>query len=452
MDSLKFLEKLVRIKTVSADASCAENMYECANFLSDFFKERGFECDVANTDMHPIVFARRNSKNGDAKARILCYGHYDVQPHDPISEWKTPPFEPTIKDGKIWGRGTADNKGPFTTMISAIMNLLEKDENLPLDIAFLLEGEEEISSPSMPKFITDNKDMLSEYDFVLLSDTMSPSINQIQITTALRGVVSFDVNFRGANTDLHSGMYGGLVYNPIQAMAEVCASLHSANGRVNVDGFYDDVVEPSQWEKDELKKLSITEDSVKEMLDLTSLYEQSAMQPLESTRFYPTLEFNGISGGYEGDGNKTVIASECFCKISCRLVANQDPARIIDLVQKAIAERCPKQVKVSFNNHDGLASPYFNDINNPKNDKEAKVFESLKASIRESFGCEAVFLRDGGSIALIAMLKQIIGLDSLMIGLFTPEDALHAPNESFYLDILAGGVKMYENFFTKLSK
>jgi len=454
-DSIKFIKDLISFKSVSTNKDCDLHTASCAKFLNDFFSSKGFTSQIVKTEKHPIVFAKKNCK-GKPVARLLCYGHYDVQPEHPISKWHSDPFKAIITSNKIYGRGSADNKGPFTCLIAGFLNFIEKHPDANLDIAFLIEGEEEISSPSMPKFLKDFSKELSTYDAVLLSDTMSPSPNQIVINTGVRGMIAFDAKFKGPKEDLHSGLFGGAVYNPIQAMSEVCASLHDKDGLVNIPHFYDDVLPVFQWEKDEIEKFPISENEMLKNLEVKKLYSQKNVKFKEATRLYPTLEFNGIGGGYEDSGCKTIISSECFCKISCRLVANQDAEKIKKLVQEEMLKRCPESVELTFENHDSSAKYYFvippTKVENSPETPLKKLFECADKSVQEAFGNAPLYLRDGGSISLIAQIHDATKLDCLMTGLFTPEDNLHAPNESFSLEMLEKGSLFYELLFEKISK
>ncbi len=456
-DALDFAKTLIKIPSISADVRHAKDVLICAETLAAKLTDLGFQSALVKTDLHPICWAKRKAKT-EAKIRILCYGHYDVQPVDPIEKWDTPPFEPIVKNGRLLGRGSADNKGPFLCLLGGLMKFLEANPNAPIDIALMIEGEEEISSPSMEKFVQQNKDELASYDVILLSDTSSPSVNQIVVTTGLRGVFAFDVKFVGPNSDLHSGIFGGAVYNPIQAMTELCASLHNADGLVNIDGFYDDVLPIFDWERRALAKSPYGDKEIQESLHLESLYHQKGVTPSEATRFLPTLEFTGIGGGYQGEGNKSVISSECFCKISVRLVPNMNGEKIFKLVKAEIEKRVPKGIKVFVSSPDGLGDAYCvvppkkEGAPNPYPEKLGKVFEALEISVSENFGNAPLYQREGGSIPLISLIKAQTGLDCVMMGLFTPQDNLHAPNESFSLEMMEKAIKTYASLFEKISK
>ncbi len=454
-DPVEKLKEFIRHQSVSADPKFREGMKGAQEFVSGLLRSIGFAVEVVHTEMHPLIFAQRG---GDASwPHIVIYGHYDVQPADPLNLWKTPAFEPTIMGNRIYGRGAADNKGPLMTNIAAIAQLLEANPELPLRITFLIEGEEEMGSPSFPKFLESHKDRLKAADFVYLSDTALPTPDQVVLTCGLRGLTLFDLHVTGAKGDLHSGLHGGVLRNPIQALAEIIATLHTPDGRVNVPGFYDDVLDVHPWERDELRKLGADEKSYKEFLGIDSFYTTPGFSPFEALRFQPTLEFNGIGGGYQGEGTKTVIPSKAFTKISCRLVPNQQPDKIKQLVMDTIRARTPSGVKVEFvDQHKG--DPYVvvppDRSNTPKDQSPvlARAFRAADQAVTEVWGRAPLYLREGGSVPIIADIKRVTGLDSVMFGLFLPEDNLHAPNESFNLDIMKKGMETTRRVFLALAK
>lgn len=453
-DPIEKLKEYVRHPSVSADPAFAEGMTGAKEFISGLLDEIGFEVEVVKTDLHPIILA---SRGGDESwPHVIIYGHYDVQPPDPLDLWQTPAFEPEIRDGRMYGRGTADNKGPLMTHVAAVAKLLEAEPDLPLRITFLLEGEEEMGSPSFGKFLEDYRERLAEADLVFLSDTGIPSRDQMVITCGLRGLVLCEVHVTGANSDLHSGLHGGVLRNPIQALTELCSSLHDEKGRVNIPGFYDDVLDVEDWEKDELKKLGGDVEAYRKFLDIPEFYTPEGFDPFESIRFMPTLEFNGIGGGYQGAGSKTVIPSKAFVKISCRLVANQDPVKIREQLYATIRERMPADVTYEIlDDHDGV--PYVvvpPDRSNTPADQSpvlANAFRATDTAVAEVFGNPPLYLREGGSIPIIADIKRVLGLDSVLLGLVLPEDNLHAPNESFDLEVMERGMKVSEQVLRKLA-
>lgn len=444
---LEVLQDYIRFPSVSTDRAYAEGMRGARAFAADLLEQLGFEVETVQTELHPILLAERFGSSD--WPHVVIYGHYDVQPADPFALWTDEPFEPTVRDGRLYGRGAADNKGPTIVHMAALARVLERHPDLPLNITYVIEGEEEIGSPSMSKFFDQYAERLSKADFMLVSDTGSPNTSQIVITTALRGLVDMEIKVRGAKGDLHSGIHGGAVYNPLQALMEICASLHNPDGSVNVPGFYDDVVPVFDWEREELKRYPETVESYRTMLDVPAFFPANGLNPLEAVRFGPTLEFNGIGGGYQGEGSKTVIPSEAFAKITCRLVANQDPVKIEKQLMATIRERCPDAVTLSFRDA-GIAEAYFvvppERPNTPADQSPAlaRAFKAADVAIAEQFGKAPIYLREGGSIPVIADFKKRAGLDALMIGLFTPVDNLHAPDESFSLELMENAIAAFE--------
>ena len=443
-DPIEKLKEYIRCQSVSTDSNFKQGMADARDVTVGMFEGMGLSVEVVDTPLHPIVVAKRV---GDmAWPHIIIYGHYDVQPADPLELWETEPFEPTIKGNRIYGRGTADNKGPQLAHITAVGQLLEEYPDFPLRITFIVEGEEEIGSPNLLPYLEANKDELSEADLVFLSDTLSASEEQIVVTVGLRGIVALEIELEGPKGDLHSGLHGGAVYNTAQALCEVCASLHLPDNKVNVPGFYDDVLSVEEWERDELKALGANEEAYKELVGMDSFHTHPGYTPFEATRYLPTLEFNGMWSGYQGEGSKTIVPSKAYAKITCRLVASQDPLKIGALVRDTILERIPKGIKAKVDfGHEGV--PYLvvppDRPNTPVDQPEllAKCFRATDDAIGDVFGKRPLFLREGGSIPIIADIKRVLGLDSVMIGLFLPQDNLHAPNESMNLDVLEKGIR-----------
>ena len=453
-DPIEKLKEYVRHASVSADPQFKAGMVGAQQFVAGLLKEMGFAVEVVPTALHPVIVAKRG--DNPAWPHVIIYGHYDVQPPDPIDKWQTPPFEPTIRGERMYGRGTADNKGPLMVHFAAVARLLEKNPNLPLRITFVVEGEEEIGSQNFKTFLLANKDKLRA-DFVYLSDTAIPNAEQMVITVGLRGLLAFEVELTGPNSDLHSGLHGGVLMNPLQGLAELCASLHTPDGRVNIPGFYDSVVEPEPWEREQLAKLGLKEKDYAAFLGIGEFHAPPGYTPFEAIRFLPTLEFNGFIGGYQGEGTKTVIPSKAKVKITCRLVPNQTPANMKKVIFDAIRARCPKglTMKITEQHH---ATPYVaippDRSNTPKNQSPvlARGFRALEKAVNETWGRPALFLREGGSVGLIADLKEVLGIDAVMPGLFLPEDNLHAPNESFHLGVMKKGIEMSERTLEELAK
>lgn len=455
IDPVETLKEYIRHASVSTDPAYAEGMQGARDCATGLLEKLGFTVELVETELHPIILAERF---GDPDwPHIAIYGHYDVQPADPFEEWTSEAFEPEVRGTRLYGRGTADNKGPTIVHMAALARVLEAHPDLPLNLTYVIEGEEEIGSPSMPKFFDQYAERLSKADFILVSDTGSPNTEQIVVTTALRGLVDMELTVRGPKVDLHSGIHGGAVYNPLQALMEIGASLHNADGSVNVPGFYDDVLPVYDWEREELKRYPETEESYRELIGVPGFMPANGLSPLEAVRFGPTLEFNGIGGGYQGEGSKTVIPREAFAKITCRMVANQDPQMIQDQIVAAIEARAPKGVTVEIRR--GPVAPAYLVVppsrpNTPADQPAslARAFESVDASIAQNFGKAPIYLREGGSIPVIADFKKRAGLDALMVGLFTPVDNLHAPDESFDLKLMENAIATFEQFFKDLAQ
>ena len=451
-DPVEALRRYVAHPSVSADSSFASGVTGARDCACTMLKELGFSVDLVDTPIHPIIVATRGEPSWPG---IVIYGHYDVQPPDPLGLWTSDPFDAQERNGRLYGRGAADNKGPQIVHMAALARALKKNPNLPLRITYLIEGEEEIGSPSFRKFLEDGKDRL-QGDFLLVSDTGSPGPEQLAVTTGLRGLVALEVKVYGPKQDLHSGVHGGALLNPLQALAHACASLHDAEGRVTVPGFYDGVKAPEDWEREELGKLPITESSYAEFLGAPGFFPPPGYSPLEAIRFCPTLEFNGLGGGYQGEGSKTVIPAEAFAKITCRLVPDQSADDIATKVKSALQAAFPSAVRVEVEAKGG-GDPYaILPPGKPGADEQAKpllkrAFPLAEKCIEHAFGSSPLYLREGGSIPIIRDLKEVAGLDSLMLGLFTNEDNLHAPDESFNLEIMHKAIDAFEEFFLGLA-
>ena len=450
-DPLQALKDYVAHPSVSADSAFSSGVAGARDFACSQLQDLGFLVDLVDTPIHPIIVATRGDP---AWPGIVIYGHYDVQPPDPVDLWTSKPFEAQERNGRLFGRGAADNKGPQIVHMAALARALKKNPNLPLRITYLIEGEEEIGSPSFRQFLEQGKDRLRG-DFLLVSDTGSPGPEQLAVTTGLRGLVALEVKVYGPKQDLHSGVHGGALLNPLQALARACASLHDEQGRVTVPGFYDAVQAPQDWEREELSRLPITESSYAKFLGTPEFFPPPGYSPLEAIRFCPTLEFNGIGGGYQGEGSKTVIPAEAFAKITCRLVPDQSADDIAEKVQAALQSAFPSAVRVEVKTKGGgdpyvILPPGKPGATAKAGSLMAKAFPLAENCIEQSFGTRPLYLREGGSIPIIRDLKEVVGLDSLMLGLFTNEDNLHAPDESFNLEIMNHAIDAFEQFFLGL--
>jgi len=451
-DPTKALTEYVSHPSVSADSSFSSGIDGARDFACERLRELGFSVELVETPINPVILATRGEESWP---HLVIYGHYDVQPPDPLDLWTSKPFEATVRDGRLFGRGAADNKGPQIVHMTALHRVLNENPDLPLRITYLIEGEEEIGSPSFRGFLEERKDSLRG-DLLLVSDTGSPGPDQLVVTTGLRGLAAMEVKVFGPRQDLHSGVHGGALLNPLQALMGACASLHDENGNVTVPGFYDDVVPPEQWEREELKRLPLTEEKYAEFLGVSEFYSATGYSALEAIRFCPTLEFNGVGGGYQGEGSKTVIPAEAFAKITCRLVPNQNAEDVAKKVKSAILEACPSAVRCEVEVKGGgdpyvVVPPGKPGASGQETDLMKKAFSVAENCIEDGFGTKPIYLREGGSIPIIRDLKEVAGLESLMIGLFTNEDNLHAPNESFNLEIMEKAIYSFETFFKELA-
>ena len=446
------LSEYVGHASVSADSAFDEGVSGARGFAQARLEELGFATDLIETPIHPVLLATRGDPSWP---KLVIYGHYDVQPPDPLDLWSSDPFSAVEREGRLYGRGAADNKGPQIVHMSALRRVLMRNPNLPLHITYLIEGEEEIGSPSFRGFLETHKERL-QGDMLLVSDTGSPGPDQLVVTTGLRGLTALEVKVRGPRQDLHSGVHGGALMNPLQALMRACSHLHDADGKVAVPGFYDGVRPPEPWEREELSKLPTSEDEYAQFLGIPTFHSPPGYSPLEAIRFCPTLEFNGVGGGYQGEGSKTVIPSEAFAKITCRLVPDQSSEEIARMVKDAIVRSCPPSVQVEVEVKGGgdpyvVIPPGKPGSNGEESDLTKKAFPLVEECVRKSFGSNPLFLREGGSIPIIRDLKEVAGLDALMLGLFTNEDNLHAPDESFHLGIMNDAIDAFEEFFEKLA-
>jgi acetylornithine deacetylase/succinyl-diaminopimelate desuccinylase-like protein len=455
-DPVAFIRDYARYPSVSTDPAYADGMRGARDFVAGRLKSLGFNVEEIATPLHPVLLATLNAERIDWP-HVVLYGHYDVQPANPDSpdeDWARDPFEPAVVEGRLYARGAADNKGPQGVQLAALSAALEKRPDLPLRITFLIEGEEEMGSPSMPGFLEKYADRLRG-DLILLSDTGSPSPEQIVVTTGLRGIIGLQATLHGPKMDLHSGVHGGGVPNPIAGLTRICASLHNDDGSVNVPGFYDGVEPPAHWEREELAKYPTSEAAYREFLGVEALRREGEYGPLECVRFRPTLEFNGIGGGYQGAGSKTVLPAKAFVKITCRTVANQDAVAVREAVARAMRERVPEGFRLEIQPVEGGDASVVippDRPNTPVDQSEvvARAFRAADRAITDAFGRAPLYLREGGSVPIIGLLKKATGMDSLMIGLFTPEDNLHAPNESFHLGIMENGIAAYTDILLAL--
>ena len=435
----RFIEELfelLRIPSISAQTEHKPDMQRCAEWLAAALVKAGADCaEVMPTDGNPVVFAEKII-NPKAKT-VLVYGHYDVMPVDPREEWHTDPFEPVINDGRIWGRGADDDKGQSFMHIKAFEAMCATD-SLPCNVKFMLEGEEEIGSQSLYKFCADTKKMLKA-DIILVSDTSMISMQTPSITCGLRGLTYMEVEVTGPDKDLHSGLFGGAVANPANVLARLIASLVDENGRVAIPGFYDDVRELTTAERRAFNKAPFSLRDYKRSLSIGDVEGEAGYNTMERTGIRPSLDVNGIWGGYTEEGTKTVIPSKASAKISMRLVPNQDFRKIARLFEKHFKAIAPKSVKVKVSFlHGGM--PYVAPIDMP-------AYKAAEKAILDTFGKRPLPFYSGGSIPIISAFEQTLGIKSLLIGFGLAEDAIHSPNESYGLAQFREGMETIPLFY-----
>ncbi len=435
----RFFEELftiLRIPSISAKPDHKPDMYRCADAIADLLKAAGAdEACLYETDGNPVVYGEK--KVDPSAPTVLVYGHYDVQPPEPLEKWHTDPFEPVIHDGAIWCRGANDDKGQLFMHIKAFEYLLSEGL-LRHNVKFIFEGEEEIGSPSLPAWIKSHKKLLKA-DICLVSDTTMISEKVPSINCGMRGLSYLEVKVVGPNKDLHSGHYGGAVANPIQVLCEMISSLIDADGKITVPGFYDDVVELSRADRKMLSRAPYDEKEYKEFLDVKALRGEKGYTTLERTGIRPCLDVCGIWGGYTGEGAKTVLPSEAHAKISMRLVPNQRSAVITKLFAKhfkAIAPKCVKVEVKECEGGDGFLIPISSD-----------AYKAASRAIAEVYGIEPVPSRGGGSIAILAEMQKILGIDPLLMGFGLERDTIHSPNESYLLKQFFGGMESIAKFY-----
>jgi acetylornithine deacetylase/succinyl-diaminopimelate desuccinylase-like protein len=438
---LSELFELLRIPSVSADSRHKGDVRKAAQYVAQKLTEAGADSvQLMETKGHPIVFGEKIVD--PAKPTVLVYGHYDVQPPDPLDLWQTPPFEPTVRDGKIYARGACDDKGQFYMHIKAF-EILMKHNLLSCNVKFMIEGEEEVGSDNLGAFVIANKEKLKA-DVILISDTSLISLDQPSITVGLRGLSYMEVEVTGPNRDLHSGVYGGAVANPANVLAKMIASLHDENGRVTIPGFYDNVAELSSAEREALNKAPFDLNEYKKELGIDEVLGEKGYTTLERTGVRPTLDVNGIWGGYTGEGAKTVLPSKASAKISMRLVPHQRPDKITELFTQHFKSIAPKSVKVKVTAHHG-GEPAVTPT-------DSKAFKAASAAFKEVWGKEPIPTRDGGSIPIVALFKKELGLDTVLMGFGLDTDALHSPNEHYGIKNFLIGIETIVAFYKHFGK
>lgn len=441
----RFLDELIellKIASISADPAYNQDVLNCADAVAKHLANAGADqVEICETKGYPVVYGEKIIN--PELPTVLVYGHYDVQPADPLELWESGPFEPVVKktelhpEGAIFARGSADDKGQFFMHVKAFEAMM-KTNSLPCNIKFIIEGEEEVGSVSLAGFLEENKEKLS-CDVILISDTHIYSNEQPTVTTGLRGLSYMEVEVEGPNRDLHSGLYGGAVPNPINVLAEMIAKLHDEEGRITIDGFYDNVEIVSAEDRAEMNKLKDNPEEFKKSIGLSGVEGETGYTTLERTSIRPTLDVNGIWGGYTGEGAKTVIPSKAFAKISMRLVPYQTDEEITEKFSKYFEKIAPASVKVKVTPHHG-GMPYVLQSN-------TKEFQAAKKAMEKAFGKEVLPYRSGGSIPITSLFEKILGAKSVLMGFGLDSDAIHSPNEHYGLYNFYKGIESIPYFF-----
>lgn len=416
-------------------------MVACAQWLAEKLQTIGLEASVLPTGGHPVVLAK--SAKDPNKKTVLIYGHYDVQPPDPLEEWTTPPFQPVIRDERIFARGSTDNKGQILAHILAVGELLKSGDPLPVNVIFLIEGEEEIGSEHLAAFLEAHREELA-CDVIVISDTGMAAHAYPTLTYALRGIAALEAKLTGPSHDLHSGVFGGTIMNPATVAARLIATLHDETGHVAIEGFYDTVVPMPEWERAATRQLPVTDEAIRDLAGVKALFGEPGYTAMERIGARPTAEVNGIGGGYQGEGTKTVLPKEAFFKLTFRLVPDQNPAEVLRLAEAHLRKHCPPEVTMEITKgHSGEA--YFSDPNSPYGKAARKALEDV-------FGKPAALMREGGSIPILTTFKKILGQDSLLIALASPDCRAHSPNENFPLENFHIGIKLGQATLREIGK
>ncbi len=440
----RFLEELfslIRIQSVSAHIHRKPEIQQCAERWCELLEQAGVDnAQIIPTDGNPVVFASKFiNKN---LPTILVYGHYDVMPAEPLELWISPPFEPEIRDGKIFARGADDDKGQ-SFMHAKAFEYLVKSNELKCNVKFLLEGEEEIGSPSLEKFCAENFEML-QCDEILVSDTSLLAAETPSITTGLRGLAYWQIEVSSASRDLHSGIFGGAVANPIQELTKILAQLIDSDGRITIPGFYDDVEEISTYERSMIAQIPFDENEYLKSLDITKVHGEKGYSTIERTGIRPTLDICGIWGGYTGEGTKTVLPAKAFAKLSARLVPNQQYEKIAKLVSDYLKQIAPDTIRIEVQNLHGAQS-YVCPI-------DSKAYKVAELAYTKVFGKKPLPVRRGGSIGVIPIFEKVLHVKPILMGFGLESDAIHSPNENFPVELFQKGIETIVEFYREYTR
>ncbi len=432
----RFLAELfeyLRFASVSAQPKHKPDLQACAEWLVAHCRQIGLEADIRPTDGHPIVVAKTPREAGSRKPHYIVYGHYDVQPPEPLELWKIPPFEPRLDGRNLFARGSTDNKGQNFAHLKAVEAYLKTGTPLPCDLTFVIEGEEEVGSANLDKFLSRHRQELKCEAFVI-SDTGMPSLKHPALSYGLRGIIAFEITLTGPAMDLHSGLFGGAVDNPAMALSQLLAKVRDERGRIKIPGFYDGVLPLTKYEREQTKRYPIKDAQLKKLLGVTQLFGEQGFSPTEQRTARPTFEINGLTSGYQGEGSKTIVPSWARAKITCRLVPNQKPEKIRKAVLAWLKKNSPPTVKIEIKAGHGAEAYHF--------DPTGKPAQAALRALEKAFKHKPVLMREGGSIPIVNQFKKILGADSLLLGIGLPDDNAHSPNEKFNLDCFEKGQLM----------
>jgi acetylornithine deacetylase/succinyl-diaminopimelate desuccinylase-like protein len=433
----------LRFPSVSAQPQHKKDLHACAGWLADHCRQIGLTAEVHATKGHPIVVARTPREKNSRRPHFVVYGHYDVQPPEPLDLWKSPAFEPRVIGREIFARGSTDNKGQNFAHFKAVEAYLKTGTPLPCDLTFVIEGEEEVGSENLSSFLRQNRRAL-DCQAVVISDTGMPGLKYPALTYSLRGIVAFEITLHGPARDLHSGVFGGAVENPAMALARLLAGIRDDKGRIKIPGFYDGVEKLSKFERQQAARYPLKDAQLKKLLGSPQLFGEHGFTPTEQRSSRPTFEINGLTSGYQGAGSKTIVPSWARAKITCRLVPNQNPEHVRKVVVAHLKKNCPPTVRLEIEAGHG-AEAYF------VLPTGAPARAALRA-LEKAFGHPPILMREGGSIPIVNEFKKILGADSLLLGLGLPDDNAHSPNEKFNLDCFEKGQLMSAYLWQELSR